>query len=285
MHGPIKVKGPLWPTAVLLCIPPPPEGEEIVPASSHLVPSPVCLFIQALDLSHAVGHWPAAGLTHLPHRYHYLLSWAVRKAGDDGGGSSSHGVHLTGRNLRCMWISEPDIRGARAGNFHMMGAHDTQWNPLLRGLSWCILLTNLTASRIFCHIQDGKGCSSPKYRSICFIKEERLKGFVMEDRSLTCFWWDRRHFLHKEKLNGSVCVQNELEERYKNAENFSNVFSSLEDKCTVCPCCLRLLVQPCWWTVVREMYKHYFTKCKYQENEVICFLFVLCKRVTFFVAL
>lgn len=61
MHGLIKEKGPLWHTAVLLCIPPPPEvGKEAVHAS-HLVPSVACLFIQAVGLSHALGHRPAAG--------------------------------------------------------------------------------------------------------------------------------------------------------------------------------------------------------------------------------
>lgn len=62
MHGLIKEKGHLWHTAVLLCIPPPPEvGEEVVHAS-HLMPSLAYLFIQAVGLSHALGHRPAAGL-------------------------------------------------------------------------------------------------------------------------------------------------------------------------------------------------------------------------------
>lgn len=212
MHGLMKVKGPLWPIAVILHIPPPPEeSEEIVPAS-HLVLSLTRLFIQALDLFHTLGHWSAAGPTRLLHRYYCLLPWVVSKAGNDGGGSSSHGVHLAGRKLRCIWLFEPHIKGARAGSLYVIGAHGTSvaWegNPLLPGLPWCVFLTNLSASHIFWHIQYGKGCSRAKYKSIFCIKEERLKRFIMEERSLTCFWWERRNFFFHKELNRSVCVQN-----------------------------------------------------------------------------
>lgn len=157
MHGLIKGKGCLWPTAVLLHIPQE-EGEEIISAS-HLGLSLASLLIQVLELSRSLWHQLAAELG--SHRYHHLLSWAVTKSGDDGGGSFSHGVHLTRWRFRCTWVSEPDIRGAKAGNFYIMESHDTsvawEWNPSS---------SNQTISNVYLFgtFRMGKGVPGPSTR-------------------------------------------------------------------------------------------------------------------------
>lgn len=203
MHGPIQVKGPLWPIAVLLHTPPPPEeGEEIVPAKSY-----VPLYSGSWPLPHT---GTSAGCRADLFPPQVLLGW--EQSWRWWKWLFKPWVHLTGRKLRCMWRSEPDIRVAGAGIFYMMGAHGIsvawEWNPLFWGLPWCILLSKLSASHIFWHIHDGKGCSRAKYKSIWCIKEKRLKRCIMKEKSLTCFLWERRHFLHRKKLNGSVCIQN-----------------------------------------------------------------------------
>lgn len=189
------------------------EGEEIVPVLA------ASLF-RLLNLSRALGHGPAAGLARLPPRDHRVPPWAVSKVGDDGGGCSSHGVRLTARRIRCTWISEPGIRGAKAGNFYVMGAWDTsvawEWNSFLWGHPWCILLTNLAAHHFFWHIQDGKGCLRAKHKSIWCIKEERMKRFIMEEKSLTCFWWEKTFFAQKPIERVYLCsewIRREIETR------------------------------------------------------------------------
>lgn len=98
MHSSIKGKGCLWPIAMLLHIPPPPEEGEEITSAFHMGLSLLCLFIQVMEPFHSLGHQLAAELG--CHRYHHLLSQAVPKSGGNGGGSFSHGVHLTGRKFR-----------------------------------------------------------------------------------------------------------------------------------------------------------------------------------------
>lgn len=113
-HSLIEGKGCLWPIAVLLHIP---AHLRRVKKLSLLFTwiSVLCASLFRFLSPPSLGHQLAAEPGY--HWDDHLLSWAVAKSGGDGGGSFSHGVHLTGRQLRGTWIPEPDIRGAKAGIF------------------------------------------------------------------------------------------------------------------------------------------------------------------------
>lgn len=67
------------------------------------------------------------------------------------------------------------------------------------GLPWCIL-TNLSASHIFFQIEDDKGCSRAKYKSILSI-EERLEEVPYGRQKPDLFLGNEETLFHNGKLN------------------------------------------------------------------------------------